>query len=101
MLQYRLVTLFQARVSYYHTSMVYILIISFFEIKIVCENLRKKNVTGHLGVFSEYFEPDNSRLQVTCSKHLSEEELKSIFAPFGTFHVKCAKLEGCQVKFYR
>ena len=67
-------------------------------IKTVCKNLRTKNVTGHLGVFSEYFETDNSRLQVTCSKDLNEEELKSIFAQFGTMHVTCFKSEECETR---
>ena len=70
---------------------------SIFKIKSVCKNLRLKNVTGHLGVFREYFEADNSRLQVTCSKDVSEEELRSIFAQFGTFYVTCIQSEGCEV----
>ena len=60
-----------------------------------------KNVAGHLGVFSEYFEADNSRLQVTCSKDLTEEELKSIFGQFGTMHVTCFKAEECEVEIFR
>lgn len=40
-----------------------------FQIKVVCENLRKKNVAGHLGVFNEYFEPDNSELISSTDHH--------------------------------
>ena len=54
--------------------------IFFFQIKIVCKNLRKKNVTGHLGVFNEYFEPDNSWLLFISSKDLIEGELRWLFS---------------------
>ncbi|EDV29885.1 uncharacterized protein TRIADDRAFT_52757 [Trichoplax adhaerens] len=58
------------------------------QLKLVCKELRNTGVTGHIGVFGMYYEPDNRRLYVRYSVNVNMATLMLIFAKYGSAKVK-------------